>query len=175
MADEEITLTSLPTPSHLTLLFKNQRSTTLLSVLPSTPFSQITSLLHAALASRNYHSLPTDPSDLELGVLVDRKDPSKGWVSLDTKIRQEEKGKGKADSKKGRPSGGVVGSQKDTPDGIGLGDGGWVAWRVRGSTKAEEDDEDEVEDLLSGDMDDRGWDVVLPSLEEAEEGMEGEA
>lgn len=173
MSEEEITLTSLPTPAHLTLLFKHQRSTTLLSVLPTTPFSQITTLLHAALVSRNYQFLPSDPSALELGVLVDRKDPSKGWVSLDTKIRQEEKGKGKADIKKGRPSGGA--SQKDTPEGVGLGDGGWVAWRVRGSKNADEDDEDEVEELLSGDSDGRGWNVVLPSLEEAEEGLEGEA
>ena len=57
--------------------------------------------------------------------------------------------------------------ERDTPEGVGLGDGAWLAWRVRTGKKGESEDEEEEDAVI--DIDDPGWDVVLPSLEEVEE------
>ena len=86
-------------------------------------------------------------------------------------MRQEEKGKGKAGKGAGgRASGVGAGSgtvERDTPEGMGLGDGAWLAWRVRMGKRGDSKGEEES-DAVS-DRDDPGWDVVLPSLEEVEE------
>lgn len=57
--------------------------------------------------------------------------------------------------------------ERDTPEGMGLGDGAWLAWRVRTGTSVDSEGEEEGDAVI--DRDDPGWDVVLPSLEEVEE------
>jgi len=175
LEDASAALAALPTPDYITLLFKHHKSTTVLSVPPMQPFPQIKSLLLAALRSRNITTmpnstipLPTSPEDLELGVLADRKDPSKGWVPMEIKEQEV------ADAKGGkRKLGGRKSALNESPLGAGLVDGSWVAYRIKPARQEKEnethvEEKDVIEDV---DIDeDPGWDVVLPSFEEEEEG-----
>ncbi|RMZ86355.1 hypothetical protein DV736_g6417, partial [Chaetothyriales sp. CBS 134916] len=114
-------LTTPLTPSHRTLLLKHGRSTVLLAVLPSTPLLNVRRDLLAALASRGITTfpgtsgllLPHDPAALELGVLVDRKDASRGWRPL----REDEQTSSSRTSKAGR---GSKGAETGTVDAAGL-------------------------------------------------------
>lgn len=174
-------ISTLPQPSHITLLLRHHKSTTLISVSPTQSFESIKDLLLAALKAREVSSLhnesdPTDPTplpssaaDLEFGVLIDKKDASKGWTLLtpDLATAAASSGKKKAASKSG---------DVNSPAGAGLVDGSWLAYRVRKSTQTEGDDANIGED---GDVDidmeeDPGWDVVLPSFEDEEEEAEEE-
>ena len=165
-------LTSPLTPSHLTLLLKHHKSTVLLSTLPSTPISDLKTLLLAALTSRGIAtlpstntSLPTSPDELELGILLDKKDASKGFKLLSEGRQQQQEEDTKSSKKgKGRPSKGGS-SVGGTVEAAGLTDGSWVAYRIRNGNVKEEEDE---EGNMMVDIDDPGWDVVVPSFEEAD-------
>ena len=169
-------ISTLPQPTHITLLFRHHKSVTLLSVSPNQSFSIIKNLLLSALKSRNITSLhnsshpadpvslPASPADLEFGVLIDKRDSSKGWTLLtpDSTTAATSTKKKSVGSK----------ADADTPAGAGLADGSWVAFRVR---KAPQDGRDEARVDENGDVDvemdeDQGWDVVLPTFEEEEEG-----
>ncbi|KIW19252.1 hypothetical protein PV08_03546 [Exophiala spinifera] len=163
-------LAEMPTPEMITLLFKCHKSTTVLSVLPETPFSEIKNLLLAALRSRNVTTLPNtetplpeDPEQLELGVLVDRKDASKGWVPL---LIKEQEFRGAKGLKK--KVGGETSVLNESPLGAGLNDGTWIAYRVKAQLKKSED-VDMAEADGASDLDlteDPGWDVVIPSFDD---------
>jgi hypothetical protein len=132
-----------------------------------TPFDEIKTLLLAALKSRNIDTLPNsntllpNPDNLEFGVLVDKKDLSKGWQPLVSTGRSI--GNGKA-----RKSGGRDAAIDDTPSGAGLGDGSWVAYRVKKTQSgAATNDEDTDGDSPDVDIDeDPGFDVVVPSYDD---------
>ncbi|RVX71986.1 hypothetical protein B0A52_04584 [Exophiala mesophila] len=165
-------LSQLPTPDTITLLFKHDKSTTLLSVLPTTPFVEIKALLVAALRSRNITtfpnsptSLPEDVQDLEFGILVDKKDPSQGWVSLET---SEDDNSVKGNKKKTTGKGTT---KTQDPVGVGLTDGCWLAYRLKSTSPSKSQDhrdaepgspEIEIEE-------DPGWNVVLPSFDDENE------
>jgi len=165
-------LAELPTPDMITLLFKCHKSTTVLSVLPTKPFTEIKALLLAALQSRNTKvipnsglPLPNDPEDFELGVLADKKDPSKGWVSMEIKEREVTGAKGVKSKVGGKKS--VL---NESPLGAGLTDGSWVAYRPRAARKEANNDTDPNEGTPDIEIDeDPGWDVVLPSFEDETE------
>jgi hypothetical protein len=163
-------ISTLPQPSHITLLLKNHKSTTALSVAPTQSFSSIKDLLLSALKECHVEHLgdllspstqtplPASASDFELGILVDKKDASKGWTLLDTDATAPSVGKKKA------------GGDPNTPSGIGLVDGSWVAYRVPKAAK------DNKNDNAGGEIDvemdeDQGWDVIVPDFgdEEIEE------
>ncbi|KAK6387105.1 hypothetical protein LTS17_000371 [Exophiala oligosperma] len=156
-------LAELPTPEMITLLFKCHKSTTVLSILPDTPFSEIKTLLLSALRSRNVTTLPNtdtplpqDPEQLELGVLADKKDASKGWVPLMIK-EQEFKG--------------AKGSKKKIGGEASLNDGTWIAYRFNAKQKMSED-VDMVEADGNSDMDfaeDPDWDVIIPSFDDEDD------
>ncbi len=173
---------SLPLQSHITLLLKHRKSTTLLSISPSQPFSEIKSLLLAALRSRDITSLsttqatqvplPSDSDDLEFGILADKKDPTKGWISLDSYTFSKDKKKVPGRSK--------VTAGANSPEAAGLGDGGLVAYRLRKPNKGKEreksvDSDDEDVDVDIAMDDDHGWDVVLPTFEDEDREAETEA
>jgi hypothetical protein len=146
-------LASLSTPEHITLLLKNHKQTVLLSVIPTTPFNEIKSLLLAVLKSRNITSLDGIPisdeaEDIEFGVLRNKKNPVEGWVPLN--IKEMEVGDAKGNK---------------SPAGASLVDGSMLAFRFRTESKRDapedEDDEMEIED-------DPGWNVILPSYDDEE-------
>lgn len=170
-------ISTLPQPSHITLLLRHHKSTTLISASPTQSFESIKDLLLAALKARNVSSLhndsdPADPTPLpssaaglEFGVLIDKKDASKGWTLLSPDLATaaaSSSGKKKSASKSG---------DVNSPAGVGLVDGSWLAYRVR---KCAQTDGDEANIGEDGDVEidmeeDPGWDVVLPSFEDEEE------
>jgi hypothetical protein len=168
--DTLLELAEPPSADTITLLFKCHKSTTLLSVLPTKPFVEIKVLLLAALQSRGLTTLPNSSSplpenadDLEFGVLVDKKDASKGWVGLE--IKEQEVTGSKGNKKK---VGGKNSVLNENPVGAGLSDGSWIAYRVRAPSKERQADEDDLEEGTPDiDMeDDAGWDVVLPTFDD---------
>jgi hypothetical protein len=177
MSEPEISLTTPPEPTNITLLFKQRKSTTLLFASSTTPISSLRQLLHAALKSRDV-DVPSSAEDIEFGIL---KDPSVGktigkdqppeWrlVGGETGEDTDSGEVGKKEKKKGRPSSmnARAGAGKDrgeeTPQSLGLGDGGIVAYRFRRGRDDEpvasvEDEEMEV--------DEDEWDVVMPSFDD---------
>lgn len=105
--------------------------------------------------------VPDDAAEIEFGIPIDRSDLEKGWTRLKTNTSNEETGKNS-----GR-------ALADTVLDADLGNGNWVAFRFRKDMKAEESKEDEEDGTaMSLDLDDPGWDVVVPSFEEEEEGPE---
>jgi hypothetical protein len=176
-------IATLPQPSHITLLLRHHKSATFLSIAPTQSFDSIKELLLAVLQARNISSLrnasdltspiplPSSPDDLELGVLVDKKDASKGWTLIKPESASSNAaGKKKASSKS---------ADTDTPAALGLSDGGWLAYRVaqHGARARREPSIDANGDVVV-DVDlteDPGWDVVLPTFDDDEEGVEEEA
>jgi hypothetical protein len=174
MASED-ELAALPTPDMITLLFKCHKSTVALSVLPTTPFTEIKSLLLGALQSRNIElipnsntPLPEDPEGLEFGVLADKKDANKGWVLMET---EEQEASGPQGRKRKGPGKASVLNQ--TPAGAGLGDGAWIAYRAKSERQEREEPRVEAGDEMEGlpDIDieeDPGFDVEISRFEEDE-------
>ncbi|EXJ87274.1 hypothetical protein A1O3_04233 [Capronia epimyces CBS 606.96] len=167
-------LAALPMPDMITLLFKFHKSTTVLSVLPTTPFTEIKALLLAALQSRNLKYLPNTtiplpetPQELEFGVLADKRDPSKGWVPL--YINEQETLGPKGVKKR---IGGKSSVLNESPLGAGLTDGSLVAYRIKafykeGQKDGHDNDKTSGEGTPGIEIDeDPGWDVVLPSFED---------
>ncbi|EXJ83516.1 hypothetical protein A1O1_07139 [Capronia coronata CBS 617.96] len=167
-------LAALPTPDMITLLFKCHKSTTVLSVLPTTPFSEVKPLLIAALRSRNIETvpntttpLPEDPEGIEFGVLADKRDPSKGWIPLDVKEQEVSGPKGTK-----KRVGGKNSVLNESPLGAGLTDGSWIAYRIKATQKKKQKEgQDEEMTMEEGTPDieineDPGWDVILPSFED---------
>jgi hypothetical protein len=158
----------VPSPLHITLLFKCARHTVLLSALPSTPFSEIKSLLLLALQARNITSIadssvpPPEQGELvEFGIPKNKKDLNTGFVSLDMaeEILAESKGgRKKVNGDKTVP--------REDPAGAGLVDGSVLAFRFRSEndTGLKDEDDDEAQVLA-----DPGWNVELPRYDDEEE------
>lgn len=167
-------LATQPTPAHLTLLFKYDKSTTLISVLPSQTLAEVKSILLAVLRSRNISTfpgtsvlLPIKPDDLELGVTKDRRDgrdASKGWIVAEDARSLND---GSKSSKKKSTS-----AKSDEPikiiGDLDLKDGSYVAYRLKTSI------DDLVDEGVDEDMDLRGqdemeWNVTVPSYDDEED------
>ncbi|RJE18433.1 hypothetical protein PHISCL_09229 [Aspergillus sclerotialis] len=111
------------------------------------------SLLHN-LKGRNITEIngdliPDDPSQIELGVAVDKADPEKGWTRLEVE----------------------TGGSKQSRDGVSLQaadlrNGQAVAFRFR---KPQQETEERGDIDIDIDVEDPGWDVVLPSLDDEDE------
>jgi hypothetical protein len=173
MTDPDPSLTTPPEPTNITLLFKHHKSTTLLFASPTTPLSSIRQTLHAALESRGV-DVPSSPEDIEFGIM---KDPSVGksigtnqspqWRLVGTEMGEDtDSGKAaKKEKKKGRPSSTNTGAAKngeETPQSLGLGDGGIIAYRFRQKRTGR----DEEEGDMDVDVDDEEWDVVMPGFDD---------
>ncbi|KAF8419916.1 hypothetical protein EV426DRAFT_710950 [Tirmania nivea] len=177
-------MTTHPTPSHHTLLFKSHRTTVLLSALPSTPLTDLTHLLFTALTGSSPHHitspLPATPQALVLGLPRNPSDWSRGWypigegsgAGVEGAAADAEDGPGDAGARmrttaKGRKA------QEWTVEKAGLKDGSVVAYYVRteGGEEGfrvdvpveEGDDDDEDEDEGEGEEEEdwkgphRGW------------------
>jgi hypothetical protein len=168
MASNSANLAALPSPRSITLLLKNNKSTTLLSALPTSTFDDVKSLLIAALKSRNVPKIPDSPAALELAVLANPRDASKGWVPIHLRVQELAAGKNAKKAASGKKS-----ALDGSVEGAGLVDGSWVAWRVKSSaTKDECMSTDEAGDEMALDIDeekDPGWDVMIPKYEDEEE------
>jgi hypothetical protein len=162
-------LAEVPSPLHITLLFKRARHTILLSVLPATPFSEIGSSLLLALQSRNITSIgeervpsPDQGNQVEFGIPKDKKDLKKGFVSLglaEQVLADGKGGKKKATGNKAIPN--------ENPAGAGLGDGSILAFRFKSQEDMEmkEDAGDDEAQI----PDDTRWHVELPRYDEENE------
>ncbi|KAJ5574327.1 uncharacterized protein N7459_008754 [Penicillium hispanicum] len=147
----------------LTLLFKKHRTTVLLSIQPHATLTSTKEKLLAALKSRNIleingESLPDDSAEIEFGVPIDRSDLEKGWTLLRAVVADpagDDATKNKTESSR----------NLDTVLAAGLNDGYSVAFRFRKARENEQANETDM-DL---ELDEPGWDVVLPRFEEQED------
>lgn len=141
-----------------TLRFKQHKTTVLLFVEPGQSFDSIKQDLLDALkkigrTDINGVSVPSDASNIILGLPVDKNDFSKGWVRLEILEMEAEDG---VNGKK------KVGGKKSvlnaSPQGAGLKDGAVLAFRFSESVN---------EDADGGLDDDVGkWNVMIPSYED---------
>lgn len=172
MANNDIV--TLPTPAHLTLLFKHDKSTTLLSVLPFQSLTEVKTMLLAVLISRDITTfpgtsipLPSNPYDLELGITKDRRDgrdTSKGWIiAEDARSATENSKSGKKKSTSAK-----AGEPIETIGDLELKDGSYVAYRLK-TTIDDLVDEGVDEDMDMKGQDEMGWNVVVPSYDDEEE------
>ncbi|EFQ99701.1 hypothetical protein MGYG_02715 [Nannizzia gypsea CBS 118893] len=138
-----------------TLRFKNHNITVLLLVSPAEPFDSIKATLLKALQIRgikeiNGKPVPDDAAGIELGAPLERNNLEKGWQPLAISDGKTDDGAGKGKSS-------VFNS---SPQGADLRDAQAVAFRFR--TPMEDGD-------LEMDLDDPGWDVLIPSYDDADE------
>lgn len=162
-------LAALPNPQHLTLLFKHHKSTTLLSVLPSDTLSYTKERLLAVLRSRNLTTfpgtstpLPSTPDDLQFGILVDRREPRKGWIYAEDRANLSTKKKGKKGTEEG---------EVEAMGELDLKDGGWVAYRLRRDKNVADLVDEGLEDMeVDQAADGPGeWNVVVASYDDEDE------
>lgn len=114
-------------------------------------------LVSRGLRDINGDTIPNDPAEIELGVPVDKSDLEKGWMRLATDMPgEEDDGAAKKATAKSKSI--------DTLQGAGLLDGSSVAFRFRKPTEAAVGDELDT-DL---ELNDPGWDVVIPSFDDEE-------
>lgn len=107
------------------------------------------------LTEINGDPIPDDPSAIELGVAVDKSDPEKGWTRLEVDMPDLNDGDETRKSK----------SSAINLQAADLRNGQAVAFRFR----RRQEGDTEGDDLdIALDVEDQGWDVVLPSLDEEE-------
>lgn len=121
-------------------------------------------MLHNALKVRNIPDINGDPvpetaSGVELGVPIDRTDLDQGWKKLEVPAQETKDG----DKKR------VVGGRKSvlnmSVQGADIQDSEVIAFRFR------EAEDDKEKDELEKQLDDPGWDVIIPAYED-DEGIE---
>ncbi|WEW58924.1 hypothetical protein PRK78_004392 [Emydomyces testavorans] len=152
---------SKPSPLSWTLRFKNHNITVLLLVSPAEPFKKIKETLLKALKIRgikeiNGISIPQDSSEIEFGLPVDRNNLEKGWVLLELPTELKGVKRDAAGTKKNAIS--------DSPQGADLRDSQAVAFRFRAAKSTEA-----TEDEAGMDIDDPGWDVLIPTYDDEDE------
>ena len=165
---ERASLAEVPSPLHITLLLKCAKHTILLSVLPSTPFSDIRSLLLLALQARNIKTIndtsvpaPDQGDQVEFGIPRNKKDLKKGFISLEMAeqvLGDSKGGKKKVNGNKAMPS--------ESPAGAGLVDGSILAFRFK---QGEDMDMEDAADDEAQVPNDPGWNVELPHYDEEDE------
>ncbi|KAL4921067.1 hypothetical protein BDW62DRAFT_198512 [Aspergillus aurantiobrunneus] len=144
-------------PLSWTLLFKKHKTTVLLVLPPSETIPGTKSALLKALQARglkeiNGDPVPEDPLDIEFGVAVDKNDLEKGWTSLEA-LQLEDEGPKRSAGKK---------ATSHSLKAAEINNGQSIAFRFG---KARKDGPDNPADL---DLEDPGWDVILPSLDDEE-------
>lgn len=152
-----------------TLLFKKHKTTVLLMLLPQESITNTKTALLNALKARelteiNGDPLPEDASDIEFGVAVDKNDLEKGWTRLEVEgsdFAEEEISK----KNTGKKTSGSISLQA-----VDLRNGQSIAFRFKkpgdGEKAVKKDGEDIDIDL---DLEDPGWDVVIPKFDDEEE------
>ena len=180
-----------PNARTWTLRLKHHRTTILLHADPIQKLSSLRAELLNALHQTNPpgmldgYQIPQNADDIILARPVDINDLSAGWERLESKTPFEDangnagegKGKGKAAAVMTTPGSGAGAKGKggkdakmtDCPQGVGLRDGGVLAFRFRsedeaGTSGRREVGDDEFE-VLEEDRAEK-WDVVVPTIED---------
>ncbi|KAL4781716.1 hypothetical protein BJX76DRAFT_334777 [Aspergillus varians] len=143
-------------PLSWTLLFKKHKTTVLLMLppsetIPGTKIALLKALQARSLKEINGDPVPENPTEIEFGVAVDKNDLEKGWTSLEALEFEDDEAPKRGAGKKATPLSLKV---------VEINNGQSVAFRFRKPGK------DDSTDL---DLEDPGWDVVLPSLDDDEE------
>jgi hypothetical protein len=130
----------------------------LLLVSPTQSFASIKETLLKALNVRsikeiNNESVPDDPSEIEFGVPIDRNNLKKGWEKLKIPAQDGTERKTATGRERKNLSAG--------PQGADLRDFQAVAFRFRKVGDAEASKTD-----LDIDLDDPGWNVLIPKYED---------
>ncbi|KAI9371649.1 hypothetical protein BJX61DRAFT_16191 [Aspergillus egyptiacus] len=149
-------------PLSWTLLFKKHKTTVLLMLPPSETIPATKDALLQALRARgikdiNGDLIPEDPLDIEFGVAVDKNDLEKGWTSLEEFNLDDEDAPKRGAGKK--PASRSLKAAE-------INNGQTIAFRFR---KPGQDESDPAH----LDLEDPGWDVVLPILDDEEEETQG--
>lgn len=131
----------------------------LLLLPPSETLSGTKTALLKALQARGSNEIGGDPvpeesSKIELGVAVDKNDTEKGWTSLEGLEIDEDTAPKRGAGKK---------STSSSLKALGISGGQSIAFRFR---KAGDAGPDNASDF---DLEDPGWDVILPSFDDEEE------
>ncbi|KAJ5863730.1 uncharacterized protein N7529_005646 [Penicillium soppii] len=145
-----------------TLFFKKHKTTVLLLIqlhetLDSTKEKLLYALKSRAYTDINGDPIPDDAFDIELGVPIDRAHPEKGWRRLEADASELDD-EGAPKKNKGK-------SKKDSPTlrDSGIDNAHVIAFRFR---KIDEVQNNEVDAAL--DIEEPGWDVIIPSLDDEE-------
>ncbi|KAE8352650.1 hypothetical protein BDV28DRAFT_122615 [Aspergillus coremiiformis] len=153
-----------PDPLSWTLLFKKHKTTLLLMLPPSETITTAQSTLLQALQSRGVKDIngdptPEDPSEIELGIAVDKNDLGKGWTKLELQASQF------SEDEAPKRGGGRKSAAPLSLQAAELRNGQWIAFRFRKRRKETEP----TDNLIDLELEDPGWDVILPSLDDEEE------
>ncbi|PYI01039.1 hypothetical protein BO78DRAFT_354447 [Aspergillus sclerotiicarbonarius CBS 121057] len=160
---------SRPDPLSWTLLFKKHKTTVLLMLPPSETIATTKESLLNALQSRglqeiNGDSVPEDPSEIEFGVPVDKNDLEKGWTRLEVEVPgfDNDDAPKRGAAKKGT---GAL-----TLQAAEIRNGQPIAFRFR-QPKGDSEESEKGDDMIDLELDDPGWDVIVPSLDDEEEDL----
>ncbi|RDW57566.1 uncharacterized protein DSM5745_11461 [Aspergillus mulundensis] len=150
---------SQPDPLSWTLLFKKHRTTVLLLLPPSQTIEATKTKLVEALRARglkdiNGDPIPEDPAEIEFGVAVDKNDLEKGWTSLEASDTEDDAPKRGAGKK----------AAALTLKVAEFNSGQSIAFRFRRKSDIGSNNPSDLE------LGDPGWDVVLPTFEDEDEG-----
>jgi len=118
--------------------------------IPSTKSALLKALQARGLKDINGDPVPEDPAEIELGVAVDKNDLEKGWTSLEPLEFEDDEA----------PKRGAKKATSQSLKAAELYNGQAVAFRFRKPGK---------EGSTDLDLEDLGWDVVVPSLDDEEE------
>ncbi|RAL00606.1 uncharacterized protein BO80DRAFT_382634 [Aspergillus ibericus CBS 121593] len=158
---------SHPDPSSWTLLFKKHKTTVLLMLPPSETIATTKESLLSALQSRGLQEIngdlvPEDPSEIEFGVPVDKNDLEKGWTRLEVEVP--------AFDNDDAPKRGAAkkGTGALTLQAAEIRNGQPIAFRFR-KPKGDAEETEKEDDMIDLELDDPGWDVIVPSLDDEEE------
>lgn len=124
--------------------------------ITSTKEELLKALQSRGLKEINGDPVPDDPSEIEFGVPVDKNELDKGWTQLDVEAPELVED----DAKKRKKNGGSV-----TLQGADIKDGQSIAFRFRKLPEADAA-KDQVD--LDLELEDPGWDVIAPSLDDEE-------
>ncbi|KAL5343302.1 hypothetical protein BJX70DRAFT_353727 [Aspergillus crustosus] len=146
-------------PLSWTLLFKKHRTTVLLMLPPSESIPNTKTALLKALQARslreiNGDTVPENPLEIEFGVAVDKNDLEKGWTSLEGLKLEDDDAPKRGSAKK---------AASLSLKAVDISNGQSIAFRFRNGQK------DGSSDPADLDLEDPGWDVIVPSLDDEEE------
>ena len=163
-----------PTPRTWILRLKHHTTTIFLHVDPAESFDGLKSNLLEALEQThptgeiNGAIIPKDINNVLLAKPISRINLSKGWELL-------QKSKGEASTIKADTNSSKL---LECPQGMGLKDGGVVAFKFRSETKKQttsvQEHNGEELDIITDKQLDEEWDVVIPTIEETYDDDEDE-
>ena len=126
--------------------------------------SLLNALQSRGLQDINGDIIPEDPSEIEFGIPVDKNDLEKGWTRLEIE--------GPAFDNEDVPKRGAAKKSTGAPtlQAAEIRNGQPIAFRFR-KPKGESEETGMGDEMIDLELDDPGWDVVVPSLDDEEEDL----